>query len=117
MNDYVEMINEVITKMRTDYALFTIRSEYGSTKDFDEAFAQTEGMYVVSTGRSYDKIIRTDEDGSHRSVAGFVCRKDSKKFKTGDLLMAASWSGPATNFARGNIFDNMPNSIRWTGIA
>jgi len=32
------------------------------------------------------------------------------------MLMAKSWSAPATNFARGNVFDFNPHLIRWTGI-
>jgi hypothetical protein len=30
--------------------------------------------------------------------------------------MAASWAAPARNFARGNVFTNMPDVIQWTGF-
>ena len=42
-------------------------------------------------------------------------KKDTKKFKEGDVLMASSWSSPATNKARASIFDNTVNTVQWTG--
>jgi hypothetical protein len=37
-----------------------------------------------------------------------------KKFKKGDILMAAGWNAPARNAARGNILDG-GYDINWTG--
>lgn len=62
----------------------------------------------IEEGRSYIKII-TD-----RSVWGFVVKKDTAKFRKGDILKAASWKAPATNAARGNILDG-GYSVAWTG--
>ena len=53
----------------------------------------------------YDKIIA--DNGTQKTVKGFICKKnnDKKGFKVGDMLKAATYSAPATNFSRGNIFD------------
>ena len=64
-------------------------------------------------GRKYKKIISVNESG-HESVWGFIVNGDSGKFKDGDILKAASWSAPATNKARGNIFDD-EYTVCWTG--
>jgi hypothetical protein len=46
-------------------------------------------------------------------VWGFVMKADDAKFKAGDILKPASWSAPARNRARGNIFGDY--KIQWTG--
>ena len=38
------------------------------------------------------------------------------KFKAGDILKAASWKAPATNFVRGNLFEKTFDRVRWTGV-
>jgi hypothetical protein len=71
-------------------------------------------QYIMEPGRNFIKLIR-DENG-RQSVVGFVVKKSPKaldnktneKFKIGDMLMAASWKAPATNFARGNVFEELP---------
>jgi hypothetical protein len=54
---------------------------------------------ILSGGSAHSFIVNTDKD---------------EKFKKGDILMAASWSTPARNKPRGNIFDN-DYKVRWTG--
>ena len=49
-----------------------------------------------------------------RSATAFIVKEDFKHFKKGDVLKASSWSAPALNRARGNIFDGM-YPIEWTG--
>ncbi len=63
-------------------------------------------------GRKYLRII-SDHNGGAR-VWGFVVKEDGPKFKKGDILKAASWKAPATNSARGNIFDE-EYEVKWTG--
>jgi len=101
------LVDEVIGKMTADYKAWNDSRGYDGNTNYE---------VKVSKGRVYTKLIRVDFNGS-RSVLGFIVNNDTKKFKKGDLLKAAGWNAPATNFARGNIFDNMPEVIRWTGIA
>ena len=79
-------------------------------------------VYSFEVGRNYLKLIRTGENGG-ASVVGFIVKKAPKyidnktnqPFQVGDMLMAAGWSKPATNFARGNVLTGYSN-VRWTGI-
>jgi|TARA_R110000751_G_scaffold52493_6_gene114441 hypothetical protein len=61
-------------------------------------------------GTKYIKITR-----ERNGVWGFVVNTDKdKKFKKGDLLMAAGYNAPARNHSRGNILDG-GYKIEWTG--
>lgn len=79
---------------------------------FEHTIESTQ--FIMEEGRNYIKLIR-DEEG-RQSVVGFVVKKSPKaidnktneEFKIGDMLMAASWRAPATNFARGNVFEELP---------
>jgi hypothetical protein len=85
-------------------------------KDFSlQSFGHLPNEYSVESGRSYDKII--SNNGVQKSVKGFICKKDNDKkgFKVGDMLKAATYNAPATNFTRGNIFDENVR-IGWLGI-
>ena len=97
------------------------------TNDFEsKGYVHVKRIYSLSEGRNYIKIIMADENTPDRqSVAGFVVKKSPKKaidnktcqpFNVGDMLMAASWNAPATNFARGNVFDFDSRNVRWTGV-
>ena len=71
---------------------------------------------VFEFGSKYIKMVHIGS-GSQRSVCGFVVlTKNHKKFAYGDLLKQAGWAGPATNFARGNVFNLDGKKIAWTGI-
>lgn len=77
--------------------------------------------YYVEEGRSYDKVVMVRGGGSNqRSVVGFICKKDNPKkgFFVGDMLKAATWSAPATNFVRGNIANeaSIRACIQWCSI-
>ena len=79
-----------------------IRSKKGHYKKLPkelEVKFGTKYIKVLSGGSAHSFIVNTDKD---------------EKFKKGDILMAASWSTPARNFPRGNIFDDDYN-VRWTG--
>ena len=75
--------------------------------------------FVVFEGRNYDKVVKIEERGQ-QSVVGFICKKDNPKkgFFVGDMLKAASWSAPATNFSRGNIGSeaSVRAAVQWAGI-
>lgn len=63
----------------------------------------------IVEGNKYIKIIT----GS--SVWGFVVKTaNDKKFREGDILLAAGWAAPARNKARGNVLDG-GYTVRWTG--
>ena len=78
-------------------------------------YTHVQAEYSVESGRSYDKII--SNNGVQKTVKGFICKKDNDKkgFKVGDMLKAATYNAPATNFTRGNIFDENVR-VGWLGI-
>lgn len=93
--------------------------------DYDRQFTHAQIQFTLEEGRNFIKIVRSDCDQpSRKAVVGFVVKKAPKAidnktkqpFNVGDMLMAKSWSAPATNFARGNVFDFDAKSIRWMGI-
>ena len=63
---------------------------------------------TTSEGKKYIKLVR-----KNGGVWGFIVKEDGPKFKKGDILKAAGYNAPATNAARGNIFEEY--SVAWTG--
>ena len=83
--------------------------------------------YFFEEGRNYIKLLKHDTalENPSSTVVGFIVKKSPKaidnktneKFKIGDMLMAAGYNAPATNFARGNILEGYNKAaVRWTGI-
>jgi len=67
------------------------------------------GVLVEKTGSAFGFIVK--EDNTVKSDKGVY-------FKRGDILKASSWSAPAKNFARGNVFNLTDASvIPWTGVS
>lgn len=107
------------TKALIEIMEFQLHQQFEHTRESDH--------YTFEEGRNYIKLLRVSNnyDRESSSVAGFIVKKSPKAidnktnepFKVGDMLMAAGYNKPATNFARGNIFDYEPTSIRWTGIS
>ena len=66
-------------------------------------------------GRNYVKII-SGRHGGNYTVHSFIVIKPTKGYEIGDILKAASWNAPATNFKRGNVFEleSLPG-VTWTG--
>jgi hypothetical protein len=130
MKDLITETNNLLALMQNNLRDFYAKSEYAGDNPEDYADERMEGInYIFLEGRNFIKLVKTEEcqyDGDLRSsVVGFIVKKAPKAidnktnepFKVGDMLMAAGWSKPATNFARGNIFDSYQSeSIRWTGI-
>lgn len=105
INNAVEVLVEAI---KTDYRDWMLRDdEYTQVqKDMVERFEDGIGYTV---GKKYIKITKENNG----CVWGFVVKEDGPKFRKGDILKAASWNAPATNAARGNVFDGF--QINWTG--
>lgn len=114
MKDLMELSNKVLEAMSADYVRFCDNREFADA---------TNRVYSLQEGRNYMKIVCSDR--GRESVCGFIVKKAPKNkidnktkepFKVGDLLMAAGWSAPALNFARGNVETFKDNSVRWTGV-
>ena len=99
-------IDKMKSAMVDDYKLFMPPTESDITAKMNEKYANS---FEVKYGSKYIKI------SSGRSVTAFIVGTDKdKKFKKGDILMAAGYNAPARNKARGNVLDgNYP--IQWTG--
>jgi len=108
------MKNEIlalIEEMKADYYNWTVRCAKGELSDINKNMinAYNEGIRYEE-GRKYIKIL------TENSVWGFIVAVDNdKKFKKGDILMAAGYNAPARNKARGNVFDLENYATRWVG--
>ena len=106
------LIDKYLDAIKADFAKF-----YENVEDKEYALARiqefNDGLDFIA-GSKYLKVIKYK--GSSRSVHSFICFKDNGKFKVGDILRAASWSAPAKNFARGNLFVGDFSNVRWTGV-
>lgn len=96
------------TESKVIELLQSIKDDYAKFNSFEKMQKQfNDGLYYT-VGKKYIKII-TDSG----SVWGFVVVEPDEKFFEGDILMAAGWSKPARNQARGNVFSGY--DIEWTG--
>ena len=101
-------IQELLVAIKTDFIHWATKGGKEELSGyFAEKVSKYDDMLEVKEGKKYIKII------SDRSVWGFIVKEDGPKFKKGDILKAAGWNAPATNAARGNIFENY--TIKWTG--
>jgi len=79
------------------------REEY-----LEESIAEYTNSIRSKKGKKYVKVIQRN------SVHCFiVATSDDEQFNLGDVLKAESWSRPARNRARGNVFTGF--RIEWTG--
>jgi hypothetical protein len=106
-------LDNYLNKITADFKVFadmsnkSVNDEWYSDpapriKEFKEGLELkfgTKYIKILSGGSAHSFIVNTDKDS---------------KFQKGDILMAASWSSPARNFRRGNIF-NTDYNVRWTG--
>jgi|TARA_B110000977_G_C10974284_1_gene453526 hypothetical protein len=126
MKDLITATNNLLAAMEADLKHFYSRSEYSYGEGYAEERME-DMVFHYEEGRNYIKLIKTEEsERGHRSnVLGFIVKKSPKAtdnktkqpFNVGDMLMAAGYNAPATNFARGNVFEELnPANVRWTGI-
>lgn len=84
---------------------------------FRAKFPSLGKHFYVENGIKYARIVSESTDfGGNRSALGFIVLKPTKGFVKGDILMAASWGSPATNFARGNIFEGNFERVTCHGV-
>ena len=96
-SEYHIALKDLFEAIQADYDRWRTIAEIGLKQmDFD---------YIV--GNKYIRVITDDK------IWGYLLIEDDKKFKKGDILMAANWTNPYRNHARGNIFDEY--EISWTG--
>jgi hypothetical protein len=112
MNNFDTAVTTLLERIGNDYDRWSQRTEY-----HDETRVEKfRDELTLKPGRKYLKITNDEvrDNGNVGSrVWGFVVLEDDKKFKKGDILMAAGYNAPARNHARGNIFEDY--SIQWTG--
>jgi hypothetical protein len=102
-------IKTLVGKIKADYVKFaTANGKKELTGWFAEEVNNFEKNTIITSGKKYIKIVRDN------CVWGFVVKEDGPKFNKGDILKAAGFNSPATNRARGNIFDDS-YTVRWTG--
>ena len=104
-------IQQLIEVIKADYRM-GFEGRDASKETAARMIEEFENGISVEEGRKYLKIVKTM--GTQQMVWGFVVKKDTNKFRAGDILKAAGWNAPATNKARGNIFDDT-YQVRWTG--
>ena len=99
-------IGKMKSAMIDDYKLFMPPTKSDITAKMNEEYVNS---FEVKHGSKYIKIL------SNRSATAFIVGTDKdKKFKKGDILMAASYAAPARNGSRGNVLDG-DYPINWTG--
>ena len=112
------MTNQVTEKNIADYIDFVHADWIDWCERAEINSSQKDDMnWIAKEGRNYIKIIQCRGD-KESSVHSFIVKKATKKFVEGDVLMAAGWNAPATNFARATVFDTetFKGRIRWAGI-
>jgi hypothetical protein len=107
MQDLNKAIDNYVSLIKADYVRWHDHTDAGIDEIHQSMIAKFNSGISIKAGRRYIKII------ADRSVHSFVLVDDFGKFKKGDILKAASFSTPATNFSRGNVFNI--TEVRWTG--
>ena len=108
LEDGVDNLMNAMIEDYTGESRWTSLSTYKDELKNEMSKKYVEGL-VAKKGKKYWKIIQDDS-----ATSFIVAVDDDKKFKKGDILMAASWNAPARNRARGNVIDG-GYGINWTG--
>jgi hypothetical protein len=112
LNSASAAVTTYLTHLVNDYRSYTVE-EYHRVPDKDAAF------YTVTGTKRLKVVIRMYEDSD--SAHSWIVTKDDPKLGhvVGDILKAATWKAPATNYTRGNVFspDSYTERARWTGVS
>lgn len=105
-------MNALVDHIKADYATWinsapaddpiSVKVRAEMTERFNESVR-------FERGTKYLKVV------SNGSAHSFVVLKAAGKFQPGDILKAASWRAPATNFRRGNVLTGDLANVSWTG--
>ena len=101
-------VDNLMNAMIEDYTGESRWTSLAMDRKTDMQKRYVEGL-VATKGKKYWKIIQNNS-----ATSFIVAVENDKKFKKGDILMAASWNAPARNRARGNVIDG-EYGINWTG--
>lgn len=105
---------EMEMKVALNDYLDAICDSYAKSIDNADMIADFESSIRYVVGPRYIKVITGL--GSQESAHSFIVRETRfGQFQPGDILKAASWTSPARNFARGNIFEDVSKAANWTG--
>jgi hypothetical protein len=110
-HDFDMALADLMDHIKADYINW-----WGDHKDEPTVQQMIAGRSIrFERGRTYLKVISQDTSSC---VHSFIVLKPTKGFKFGDILKAAGWSAPATNFARGNVLEpeTYVNRVSWTGV-
>lgn len=111
LNIDIRTLDAYAKAIKDDYALWQRRTN--SKSDISEEMIAEFGVdYEV--GNTYIRFWTT-RNGRHGSVHSFVVNKPTKGFQIGDVLKAAGWKAPATNFVRGRVDFLDARITNWTG--
>lgn len=113
MIDMIDM-EAYFNHIRADFAKW-MRGTSGdeTSQRTEESIREFCDSLSFEVGNKYIKV--TKNSGCNPSVHSFIVLKDTGKFRRGDILKAASWRAPATNFARGNVIEGTLDRVTWTG--
>jgi hypothetical protein len=115
-----QAVEQVVETMKQDYIRWSTHDGKKPLSGYNQEVVDNWNI-EIKEGQKYIKLIKKDHKSSFGggSVNGFIVKTPTKGFVEGDMLKAASYNMPATNFKRGNVFTDAKNMsvIRWTGIA
>ena len=106
-----QQINKLLENIKEDYINWSTHNGKKEISSYTQGVLDNfDDNVQVKHGKKYIKIV----GGISSGVWGFIVATDNHpKFKKGDILKAAGYNNPATNAARGNVFEDY--TIRWTG--
>ena len=106
-----QQINKLLENIKEDYINWSTHNGKKEISSYTQGVLDNfDDNVQVKHGKKYIKIV----GGISSGVWGFiVATDDHPKFNKGDILKDAGYNNPATNAARGNVFEDY--TIRWTG--
>ena len=106
-----QQINKLLENIKEDYINWSTHNGKKEISSYTQGVLDNFDDNVQDKhGKKYIKIVGGISSGVWCFI---VATDDHPKFKKGDILKAAGYNNPATNAARGNVFEDY--TIRWTG--